>query len=77
MDESTLPLIGLSSVLNNDIVARFDGGTISSDGGLLVLRKIERRTGLAARLADGLDDPRDPGRIQHTHRDIEMVRSLL
>ena len=41
MDELTLPLTGLSPVLDKDIVARFDGGTISSDGGLLVLREIE------------------------------------
>jgi len=63
MDEFTLPLPGLSPVLDKDLIARFDGGTISSDGGLLVLREIERRTGLANRLAACLDDPRDPDRI--------------
>ncbi|MBB4268032.1 hypothetical protein GGD89_003686 [Roseospira visakhapatnamensis] len=29
MDDPTLPLTGLSPVLNKDIVARLDGGTIS------------------------------------------------
>ncbi|MBB4265410.1 transposase [Roseospira visakhapatnamensis] len=70
MDERTLPLTGLSPVLDKDIVARFDGGAASSDGGLLALREIERRTGLAGRQADGLDDPRDPGHIQHTLADM-------
>jgi len=31
------------------VVARFDGGRLSSEGGLLALREIERRLGLADR----------------------------
>jgi hypothetical protein len=29
------------------VVARFDGGRLSSEGGLLALREVERRLGLA------------------------------
>ena len=43
MVDPTLPLPGLSPVEGKEIVARFDGGRLSSDGGLLVLREIERR----------------------------------
>jgi hypothetical protein len=56
MDELTPPLPGLSPVLDKDIVARFDGESISSDGGLLVLREVQRRSGLPARLAACLDE---------------------
>jgi DDE family transposase len=42
------------------VLARFDGGRLSSDGGLLVLREIERRLSVADRLAACIDDPRDP-----------------
>jgi DDE family transposase len=56
----TLPLPGLSLVEGKEIVARFDGGRLSSDGGLLVLREIEQRLKVADRLAawceaNGLD----------------------
>ena len=51
MVDLTLPLPGLSPVAGKQIVARFDGGRLSSDGGLLVLHEIERRLEVADRLA--------------------------
>ena len=59
MVDPTLPLPGLSPIAEKAIVARFDGGRLSSDGGLLVLRQIERRLS-SHRLAACIDDPRDP-----------------
>ena len=50
MDEITAYLPGLSPVENKELCVRFDGGRLSSDGGVLVLREIEKRLGLAARL---------------------------
>jgi hypothetical protein len=44
-------LPGLSPVQGKAVVARFDGGRLSSEGGLLALREIDRRLGLADRLA--------------------------
>jgi hypothetical protein len=38
-------------------VAPFDGGRLSSDGGLLVPSEIERQLGIADRLAACIDDP--------------------
>lgn len=38
-----LPLLGLSPVAGKSIVARFDGGLLSSDGGVLALREVEQR----------------------------------
>ena len=56
--DPTLPLPDLSPVEGKEIVARFDGGRLSSDGGLLVLREIEQRLEVADRLAACIDDPR-------------------
>ncbi len=52
MDETTAYLPGLSPIENKELCARFDGGRLSSDGGVLVLRGIEKRLGLAARLSE-------------------------
>ena len=38
-----LPLPGLSLVAGKPVIGRFDGGRLSSDGGLLVLREVERK----------------------------------
>ncbi|BAI75275.1 transposase (plasmid) [Azospirillum sp. B510] len=67
MIETTLPLPGLSSVGSKTVVARFDGGELSSDAGVLAVREIESRLGVAARLAACLDDPRAPDRVVRTH----------
>jgi len=72
MDDPTLPLPGLSPVAGRYLKACFDGGSRSSDAGVLVLREIENRLGVAGRLALCLDDPRDPALI--THALADMIR---
>jgi hypothetical protein len=47
----TLSLPGPSPVCGKPIVAGFDGGRLSSDGGILLLAEVERRLGIADRLA--------------------------
>ena len=77
MVDATLPLPDLSPIDGKDIVARFDGGRLSSDGGLVVLREIERRLSVADRLAACIDDPRDPASTVHTLADIIRFRLLM
>ena len=60
------------SLLSKDIVADFDGGNITSDGGSLLLRELDQRYAVTQRIADCLHDPRDPERI--THELISIVR---
>ncbi len=74
MDETTAYLPGLSPVENKELCARFDGGRLSSDGGVLVLRGIEKHLGLAARLAGCLVDSRDPANTIHTYADMIGAR---
>lgn len=52
-------------------MARFDGGTISSDGGALLLRETDRRLNLLPRLAQSFLDGRAPDRVEHSI--LEMV----
>ena len=75
--EPTPPLPGLSPAGGKPIVACFDGGLLSSDGGLLVLREVERRLGLAERLAGCFDDPRLPERVRHGVAEILRFRMLM
>ena len=50
MCESTWTLPSLSPVSGKLIDARFDGGCLSSDTGVLALREVERRLGIAESL---------------------------
>ena len=70
-------LPGLSPVQGKAVVARFDDGRLSSEGGLLVLREIERRLGLADRLAGCLQDPRMPAKVVHRLAEIIRFRILM
>src|ERR1700737_4866588 len=51
---------------SRDVVGRFDGGTISSDGGCLLLGEAQRLTGTLRQLAACFTDHRDPDAIEHS-----------
>ena len=51
----------------------FQGGTMTSDGGLLLLREVENRLNLISRAAQIIPDPRDP--LYTSHTQIEMLTS--
>jgi len=48
------------------VVARFDGGNITSDGGAILLRQVEEHVGVIRQFAGCFSDHRDAGRIEHT-----------
>src|SRR4051812_9486191 len=75
--EGNLMLPGLSPVAGKPIVARFDEAQMSSDGGLLALREIEQRVGIARRLAACICDPRTPERVRHGLDEIIRFRMLM
>lgn len=74
---STPMLPGLSPIHGRPIEARFDGALLSSDGGLLALREVEQRLGVARRLAGCLRDPRAPERVLHGLDEIIRFRMLM
>ena len=58
-------LFQFPAVKRRQVTARFTGGDVTSDGGLLLLRQADRKLGLSKGLAAVLPDPRDPDRIVH------------
>ena len=75
MNEIIPYLPGLSPVGGKELCARFDGGRLSSDGGVLLLREIERRLGIAELLDCRVTDERDPASMTHSYAD--MIRARL
>src|SRR5438067_11835979 len=58
-DDKLLPFC-FPAVCRKKITAAFDGGRISSDGGVMLLAQADRRLGIAERLAQAIPDARDP-----------------
>jgi hypothetical protein len=56
------------------VVARFDGGTISSDGGAFLLRQTDKRLNLLPRLAECFLDGRNQKLIEHTIQEMLAQR---
>src|SRR5258708_38945406 len=76
MTEATLFLPGLSPVGGKTITATFDGGRLSSNGGVLILREIERKLGLAAVLSRHIPDDRDRTLLNVFERPVAFLKNL-
>jgi hypothetical protein len=70
-------LPGLSAVEGKPLTVTFDAGRLSSDGGMIVLREVATRLGLAEVIAGPLDDRRDPSRVQHSYAEMAQARMLM
>ncbi len=66
MTECNQSSFGFEACGRREIVARFDGGTISSDGGAFLLRQTDRRLNLLPRLAECFLDGRNPALVEHS-----------
>src|SRR5271170_4014135 len=77
MNDPMLPLPGLSSVSGKNVIAKFDGGLLSSDGGILTLREIEGRLCVAERMAACIQDPRASHHVTHSMAEIIRFRLLM
>ncbi len=58
------------------VVGGFDGGRISSDGGALLLREVEKRTGIVRSLAQCFVDHRDADAIEHSVEELVSQRVM-
>ena len=72
-DDNLLPFC-FPAVQRKKIAAAFDGGRISSDGGVMLLAQADRRLDIAERLARVIPDGRDPDRVTHLLPDILRAR---
>jgi Transposase DDE domain group 1 len=71
MTECNQSSFGFEACGKREIVARFDGGAISSDGGALLLRQTDKRLNLLPRLAECFLDGRQQKQVQHSA--LEML----
>jgi hypothetical protein len=67
----SFPAIGRKKV-----TAAFDGGRLTSDGGVLLLAQAERTMGICRKLGTCIADRRDPSRVTHRLEDILRARIL-
>ena len=71
--DTTLPF-SFPAVSRKQVRAAFNGGRLTSDGGVMLLAMAERRLGIADRLARIFPDRRDPSRIMHSFADMIRAR---
>jgi hypothetical protein len=70
------PIVRFTPLGRREVVGQFDAGAISSDGGAILLREVDRRINLLDRVAQLIPDPRDPLHIEHDQRTLLARRVL-
>jgi hypothetical protein len=76
MTECTPREIRAKAPGKREFVGSFDGGDITSDGGLLLLQATEERRGILSRFAECFSDHRDQRLIEHTCQELVAQRVL-
>jgi hypothetical protein len=74
-DCTTQPLL-FASLDRRQVVADFDGGDLTSDGGLPLLREVDRKIGLLDALNGAIFDPRNRDLLVHDQRTMLAQRVL-
>jgi len=72
--ECTTPPLPFSKAVRREIVARFDGGDVTSDAGSLLLREVDLRTGILEDFAGCFADHRKPLLVEHSVLDLVSQR---
>lgn len=75
MTDCTASAVEFSKLSRRKLQVNFGGGAVSSDGGVLLLREVDRRLKLTERVAAVLHDPRDPDLI--THPLVDLLRQRI
>lgn len=70
----SLPELSFPFVSGKPVTARFDGGDITSDAGVLLLAQADRKLGLTQALAGSFVDKRDQAKIAHPLIDLLRER---
>lgn len=74
MTQCTPTLFDFQDLGTRQVVAAFDGGKVSSDGGGLLLREVEARFGFLRQFANCFTDHRDPDLVEHPLVDLLKQR---
>jgi hypothetical protein len=65
ISEATSRQMSYGDLAGRPIVGEFNGGHISSDGGLVLIQRLDAHLGLSQQIAACFTDHRDPSRIEH------------
>jgi hypothetical protein len=76
MSDDTIEPFSFPAIGRKKVTAAFDGGRLTSDGGVMLLAAAERRIGIADRLATLITDRRNPFLVTHSVADILRARML-
>lgn len=76
MTECTPEQLSFGSIGRREMVAKFDGGTITSEGGVLLLGEVDKRIKLLERFAECFVDGRDARFVEHPVRQLVSQRVL-
>jgi len=74
MTNCTQAVFDFPALKRRQVQAEFSGGDITSDGGVLLLREIDRRLGLLGSVDAVIPDPRDPRYIEHSQLSLLRQR---
>jgi hypothetical protein len=74
MTECTQASFAFATDSQRAVVAKFDGGTITTEGGGLLLHQVEQKTGILRQFAACFRDYRDPTRIDHSVEELVRQR---
>jgi hypothetical protein len=74
MPDCTEQMDLFAPVGRRQVEVKFEGGDVTSDAGVLLVREVDHKLGLLARVAERLPDPRDPNRCRHSSLDLLRQR---
>ncbi len=75
MTQCTPSLFDFQPLDKREVVARFDGGKVTSDAGGLLLREVEAKLDIVAQFARCFTDHRDPDCVEHTL--VELLKQRI
>ncbi|HEV2660154.1 MAG TPA: IS1380 family transposase [Ktedonobacteraceae bacterium] len=65
MSKDTSLSLGFPAIVGKEVIARFDGGDITSDAGALLLAQADKKTGLIDAMAKEILDDRQAAKVRH------------
>jgi hypothetical protein len=66
----------LDFVAQKPVIATFDGGNVSSDAGIMLLKEMEKTTGILKAMSSCIDDQRDQRYVDHSCNTLLSQRVL-
>ena len=66
--------VSFGKVKGRKVIANFKGGTLTSDGGLVLIAELDKKRQITARFASCFTDHRHQGYVEHSLTDLVAQR---